>query len=568
MKKNLILLMGLVLLTITSCKEKGLNEIVPEEQPTGTLKSGSPFNSSDFLKTSGTSIKNNYGTGSNVYLRGTNAGGWLVQEEWMCPTNAHDQKTMMNTFESRFGKDVRDQLIDVYEDNYWTTEDFDNCARMGMTAIRLPFTYMNLVTDDWSAIKPGGWDRLDWFVDNCRARGMYVILDLHGAFGSQNGMDHSGEVNDGYQLYWNDYHRSMTKWLWWQVANRYKGNPAVAAYDILNEPGIKAGTTNSVQWDFYNEIYDVIREVDPDHIIIMESCWDAANLPNPGQYGWENVVYEYHYYPWNHVGSYDGQAGFVNSKVSDINNAGHNVPTFVGEFTCFDVPEAWEYTLNTYNNQGWHWTSWTYRATGSSTSWGIYNHNPDQVDIYNDPESSIRNKWSAVGAGNSWRNNTVYNAIVDGLQQTGGGDDGNVYLSDGDYFLKGVSTNKVICAENGGSDPLVANRDSYGGSWETISVVNNSDGTISLRSGANGLYVCMVNDENQQLVARSSLIGAWEKFYIERISASQFALKSYVNNQYVSVREDNSNVLLANAGSVNAWEAFYIYYTNGAQFTN
>ena len=29
------------------------------------------------------------------------------------------------------------------------------------------------------------FDRLDWFVQNCSQRGMYVILDMHGAFGSQ-----------------------------------------------------------------------------------------------------------------------------------------------------------------------------------------------------------------------------------------------------------------------------------------------------------------------------------------------------------------------------------------------
>ena len=41
------------------------------------------FTSNDFLKCNGTSIRNNYGKGNNVYLRGTNAGGLFVQESWM-----------------------------------------------------------------------------------------------------------------------------------------------------------------------------------------------------------------------------------------------------------------------------------------------------------------------------------------------------------------------------------------------------------------------------------------------------------------------------------------------------
>lgn len=563
MKKSVFLaILGLWALCVTSCKDSDLIEQDNTQAQAPSLKAAA-LSSSDFLKTNGKLVRKNYGNGAPVFLRGTNAGGWLVQEEWMCPTNAKDQKTMMNTFTSRFGAAARDQLTNVYENNYWTSADFDNCANMGMTVIRLPFTYMNLVTDDWSAIKSGAWDKLDWFVENCRTRGMYVIIDLHGAFGSQNGMDHSGEINDGYQLYWNDYHKAMTKWLWWQVANHFKGNPAVAAYDILNEPGIKAATTSKVQWDFYHELYNVIRGVDPDHIIIMESCWDAAHLPNPSTYGWTNVMYEYHYYPWNYVNDYNGQVNYVNSKVTDINNANYNVPTFVGEFTCFGLANAWTYALNTYNSQGWHWTSWTYKATGSNTSWGIYNHTPASVDIYNDSQATITSKWSAIGASSAWKNNTVYNAMAEGLKQ-----DKLAYLSNGDYYFKGVSSAKVVCADNYGNNPLIANRSSYGGDWEKLSIVNNSDGTVSLKSGANGNYVCMVNDQNKQLLPRSSSIGTWEKFWLRRVTSNQFALKSLANNKYVSVNQNSANVLYATADAVNAWEVFNIFSTNGTQMTN
>lgn len=64
------------------------------------------FTSNDFLKCDGTSIKNNYGKGNMVYLRGTNTGGWLVQESWMCSTNVRDQKTLMSNLENRFGKNT------------------------------------------------------------------------------------------------------------------------------------------------------------------------------------------------------------------------------------------------------------------------------------------------------------------------------------------------------------------------------------------------------------------------------------------------------------------------------
>ena len=623
--------------------------------------------SNDFLKVNGTQIRKQKGTGDIVYLRGTNAGGWLVQEDWMNPTNASDQKTMMTTLANRFGASKRDELVSTYENNYWTTQDFDNCAEMGMSVIRLPFTYMNLC-DDNGNLKSNAFDRLDWFVQNCSQRGMYVILDMHGAFGSQNGMDHSGEINDGKQLYYNQSNKDKTLNLWKKIAEHFKGNPAVAAYDILNEPGIKAAATYSLHWDFYNEIYNTIRSKDSNHIIIMESCWDADNLPRPSQYGWKNVAYEYHYYPWNAQNSSDAQKSYFSGKVSDIANHNYGVPTFVGEFTCFEQEEGWKAAMSTFNGQGWHWTTWSYKVTGNS-SWGIYNHNPEKVDIYNDSADTIKNKWSAVGTANGWKNDKIYNLVKPYLSgtvtSTGGsttddsdnnstsgvatlyehsnyggwavsleegsydykdilakgivndqisslrvsdgykvtiyddegfkgkskeftsdasyvGDEMNdktssikiekinnqtstttsyntVKLPNGKYSIKSVVNEKYVAAENGGSDPIVANRDNYSGSWETFYIVNNDDGTVSIKADANNKYICAVLDEENQLTPRSDSISTWEKFKIYKINDSEYGIRSAENRKYVKADLDKGGKLIAGSDSIaGAWEAFHI----------
>mgnify|MGYP001182096213 FL=1 len=623
--------------------------------------------SNDFLKVNGTQIRKQKGTGDIVYLRGTNAGGWLVQEDWMNPTNASDQKTMMTTLANRFGASKRDELVSTYENNYWTTQDFDNCAEMGMSVIRLPFTYMNLC-DDNGNLKSNAFDRLDWFVQNCSQRGMYVILDMHGAFGSQNGMDHSGEINDGKQLYYNQSNKDKTLNLWKKIAEHFKGNPAVAAYDILNEPGIKAAATYSLHWDFYNEIYNTIRSKDSNHIIIMESCWDADNLPRPSQYGWTNVAYEYHYYPWSAQNSSDAQKSYFSGKVSDIANHNYGVPTFVGEFTCFEQAEGWKAAMSTFNGQGWHWTTWSYKVTGNS-SWGIYNHNPEKVDIYNDSADTIKNKWSAVGTANGWKNDKIYNLVKPYLSgtvtSTGGsttddsdnnstsgvvtlyehsnyggwavsleeglydykdilakgivndqisslrvsdgykvtiyddegfkgkskeftsdasyvGDEMNdktssikiekinnqtstttsyntVKLPNGKYSIKSVANEKYVATENGGSDPIVANRDNYSGSWETFYIVNNDDGTVSIKADANNKYICAVLDEENQLTPRSDSISTWEKFKIYKINDSEYGIRSAENGKYVKADLDNGGKLIAGSDSIaGAWEAFNI----------
>lgn len=84
----------------------------------------------DFIQANGKYLYTDYGKGDPVVLRGTNAGGYLLQEFWMCPTDytpyVTDQMDVINALTSRFGADKAAELIDVYEDNYWTEADFDN----------------------------------------------------------------------------------------------------------------------------------------------------------------------------------------------------------------------------------------------------------------------------------------------------------------------------------------------------------------------------------------------------------------------------------------------------------
>jgi len=358
----------------------------------------------DFLKTSGRFIKNRAGRGQKIYLRGTNAGGWLVHEEWMCPTQAPDQKAIRDILEERFGAEKRDALIDVYRDAYWTEQDFENCAALGMTCIRLPFITWD-IADEEGNILPGGFERLDWFVENCARRGMYVILDLHGAYGSQNGKHHSGQINDGRQLYYDEANRARTIKLWEGIAAHYKGNPAVAGYDLLNEPENDTGNTGQLQWDYYDELHRAIRAVDPDHIIFIGACWEPKNLPQPRKYGWENVVYEFHHYSWE-AQSVEGVA-LHDSSNALWEHATFRVPLFIGEFTCFGKDAAWRNTLKFYNQLNMHWTTWTYKVTGKSPNgdphWGIYEQQDveKKLDIKNAGEEEIRQAWSRVGTENT-----------------------------------------------------------------------------------------------------------------------------------------------------------------------
>ena len=497
------------------------------------------FTELDFLKTDDSQIKNNYGKGNCVYLRGTNIGNLFVQESWMSSTDAKDQKTINEALEERFGKDGKNSLLDHYENAYLTTEDFNNFKELGMSVVRVPFTYMNFYeknNNQWN-LKDRAFDKLDWIIDECSKRGIYVILDLHGAFGSQNGQDHSGEVIDKVEdvtFYKDNNLKQLTLNLWKEIASRYKNDPAVAGYDTLNEPGEKAGTTKSYHWDFYDQIYKAIRSVDPNHIIIFESCWGASDLPDPKKYGWTNIVYEFHHYVWDAQKNLDGQKSAANTLVNSLKV--FNVPIYIGEYTFFELGDAWTYVLNLFNINGYHYTSWSYKSNNMGT-WGIYNQKgTDKVDVYNTEISEINRIWgsSNIGTGKASSNGMVYNKMKENLP-------GTIFfmkkpLENKNYFtLKVLNTNKYISADEYGQAQLRANRDSTG-TWEHFYFYENDDGTVAIQSRANNKFLCSIFDNwdgKNPIIPRSNQIEDWEKYYIDYVSDNVITIKTKTNEKYV-----------------------------------
>ena len=523
------------------------------------------FTSYDFLKTDDTQIKNNHGKGNCVYLRGTNLGNLFVQENWMSSTNEKDQKTINEKLTKRFGKNFKDNLISFYENNYFTLSDFDKLKEMGMSVIRVPFTYMNLydktIDNKW-ILKKNAFEKLDWIVRESSKRGIYVILDLHGAFGSQNGQDHSGELIDNIKdvtFYKNTELKKLTLDLWKEVAIHYKNNPAIAGYDILNEPSEKAGITTDYHFEFYNEIYQVIRKIDYDHIIIMESCWTVLNLPNPKKYNWKNVVYEYHHYIWNSQDSAIGQIIATKALIESIKLANYNVPTYIGEFTCFTSNDAWKSVLELFNLNGYHYTSWSFKSNNMGT-WGIFNQKGTlKVNINSHSLKDIKSIWSYnnIGTGKKSSNNMVYDKLKEAFP-------GTIYflkyyLIDKDYIkLKSGITNKYVCADNYGESNLIANRDSTG-NWEHFLFYNNSDGTISIQARANNKFLCTVFDHNNKknpIIARSNHIQDWEKFYVENINNGKIAFRTFINNKYIQVNPYDKQ-LYALGEKIGTWEEFF-----------
>ena len=112
---------------------------------------------------------------------------------------------------------------------------------LGFNCVRIPFWYRNFMNSSGNnrfTVRHDdndGFKRLDKIIEQCAARGLYVIPDMHGCPGGQS-MNQSTGVAGKNELYNNEKNLSIMENLWVAIAERYKDNPVVAAYDIMNEP--------------------------------------------------------------------------------------------------------------------------------------------------------------------------------------------------------------------------------------------------------------------------------------------------------------------------------------------
>ncbi len=348
--------------------------------------------------------------GNRVNLRGVNLGNWLAMEFWMLgssmSTNSGaigDQCTLENTLVSRFGELEKDRLMRVYRDNYMKPRDFDLIKSLGMNVIRVPFLYSLIEGTTPYSLRPDAFKYLDYAVNEAEKRGMYVILDLHGAVG---GAAAASEQHDGCvgpaAMWGNAGYMDRTKWVWDMIASHYNGRSAVAAYDLLNEPW---GTDATTLANFGYELFNTVRAKDPNHVIILpghNSGIDAYG--NPNTRGLTNVAFWMHFYPglwgWNEVSGTTAQANMYADwlqcgtgdarEVCGWNNklTALNTPFLVGEFQPWTLLGAYggqmtRHAHDIFNMLGWGGTSWSYKTTSpggaaagaTSWNWGLVTNN-------------------------------------------------------------------------------------------------------------------------------------------------------------------------------------------------
>ena len=116
-----------------------------------------------------------------------------------------------------------------------------------------------------------------------------------------------------------------------------------------------------------------------------------------------------------------------------------------------------------------------------------------------------------------------------------------------------AANGQYVCAEGGGGQKMVANRDAIG-PWETFTLADLSNGKVALQA-SNGQYVCAEGGGGQLVVANRDARGPWEEFTLTDLGNDKVALQAS-NGQYVCAIGGGGQDLIANRDALGPWETF------------
>ncbi len=280
------------------------------------------------------------------------------------------------------GEEKYNLFFDNLMKSYFTEPDAEYIHSLGLNLIRIPVNY-HLFEDDMNpgVIKEGAFEHLDRVIELCAKYQIYTIIDLHALPGFQNQHWHSDNPTH-VALFWKhkDF-QDRALHLWEVIAERYKEQPWVAGYDLINEPADPAGEK---VFPYYKRLRDAILKIDPQHILFLEGDRYSTDFDKFTEV-WDNVVYTNHDYAgpgFIQGGDYPGYSGgrYINRdtlekdflKRSEFMFT-HKVPVWVGEFgpvyTGNPVKDEMRYQvlkdqLAYYRKYKASWCIWLYKDMG------------------------------------------------------------------------------------------------------------------------------------------------------------------------------------------------------------
>jgi GNAT superfamily N-acetyltransferase len=292
--------------------------------------------------------------GRILHIKGISFGNWLMPEGYMFKFEAAKAPNQIYAaFDRLLGPQKASAFWKQFRDTYIGRDDIQFIKSAGFNTVRIPLHWNLFMTPD-GTMQGEGWALLDRVLGWVKEAGLYAIVDLHAAPGGQTGINH--DDGPGYPLmFYVPRDRDLTVRLWRAIAERYRGNPAILGYDLLNEPIAPyhdVATLNPRLEPFYKRLTTAIREVDPGRIVFLAAGQWSSSFDMFGPPFADNLAYTYHSF-WAST-KRDAIQRHLNFS------ARYDVPLFLGE--TGELTDEWNADFRALHEaQGIGWSFWTYK---------------------------------------------------------------------------------------------------------------------------------------------------------------------------------------------------------------
>ncbi len=255
------------------------------------------------------------------------------------------------------GAEFGDDMPGVYGSDYSypTKEELDYFKSKGLNLIRLPFKWERIQQQLNGPLNVVELSRMKTFVTAARARGMWVLLDMHN-YGRRK-IDTTEYIIGDPAL-----PVSAVADVWGKIAGEFKSGENIWGYGIMNEPH---GMLHTTPWaDIAQAIITEIRNVDAETtIVVAGDSWSSAerwpsasdnlkNLNDPS----DNLIFEGHVYfdddaSGKYDQDYDGEGANPNIGITRtapfVNWIKQNgFRGFIGEYGVPDDDPRWLVALD------------------------------------------------------------------------------------------------------------------------------------------------------------------------------------------------------------------------------
>ena len=240
---------------------------------------------------------------NNDKVRGVNLGGWFVLEPWITPsifsewadgTSVVDEYTYCQTL----GASEAESRLSSHWNTWITQDDFNQIAQIGLNHVRIPIGYWAVAPLQGDPYVQGQLTVLDQAITWARGAGLKVMLDLHGAPGSQNGFDNSGRYGPIDWQQGDTVQQTVTAIQ--NLAQRYSGDTdTVTTIELLNEP-LGPDINLDELLSYYQSGYQTVQSASSSFATTIHDAFEDIQAYWNGKFnaasGDQNVMLDTHQY--------------------------------------------------------------------------------------------------------------------------------------------------------------------------------------------------------------------------------------------------------------------------------